>query len=137
MTGLRRSELAHLIARDIHIKQKMVIVRKDKGGKDRTIPLLRSLGIDLSEYITDMNLTASVFGLTGRSITDKISTWSKKAGLKLHPHSFRHYFAEQLLERGVPLIVVSALDFKSGVTCLPEKESSYNVSLIRTKRGNK
>ena len=109
MTGLRRSELAHLIVRDIHIKQKMVIVRKGKGGKDRTVPLLRSLVNDLSEYITDMNLTASVFGLTERSITDKVSTWSKKAGLKLHPHSFRHYFAEQLLERGVPLTVVSAL----------------------------
>jgi integrase len=109
MTGLRRSELAHLIVRDIHIKQKMVIVRKGKGGKDRTVPLLRSLVNDLSEYIRDMNLTASVFGLTERSITDKVSTWSKKAGLKLHPHSFRHYFAEQLLERGVPLTVVSAL----------------------------
>ena len=56
-----------------------------------------------------MKPTDSVFGLTERSITDKISTWSKKAGLKLHPHSFRHYFAEQLLERGVPLTVVSAL----------------------------
>lgn len=109
MTGLRRSELAHLIARDIHIKQKMVIVRKGKGDKDRTVPLLRSLVIDLSEYIMDMTLTASVFGLTERSITDKISTWSKKAGLELHPHSFRHYFAEQLLDKGVPLTVVSAL----------------------------
>jgi len=109
MTGLRRSELAHLIVRDIHIKQKMVIVRKGKGGKDRTVPLVRALVNDLSEYIRDMNLTASVFGLTERSITDKVSTWSKKAGLKLHPHSFRHYFAEQLLERGVPLTVVSAL----------------------------
>jgi len=109
MTGLRRSELAHLTVGDIHIKQKVVIVRKGKGGKDRTVPLLRSLVLDLSENITDMNLTDSVFGLTERSITDKVSTWSKKAGLKLHPHSFRHYFAEQLLERGVPLTVVSAL----------------------------
>ena len=109
MTGLRRSELAHLIVRDIHIKQKMVIVRKGKGGKDRTVPLVSSLVNDLSEYIRDMKLTASVFGLTERSITDKVSTWSQKAGLKLHPHSFRHYFAEQLLERGVPLTVVSAL----------------------------
>ncbi|MFC1929072.1 tyrosine-type recombinase/integrase [Chloroflexota bacterium] len=51
----------------------------------------------------------SVFGLDKRSITDKISTWSEKAGLKLHPHSFRHFFAEQLLERGAPLTMVSAL----------------------------
>jgi integrase len=109
MTGLRRSELAHLTVGDIHIKQKVVIIRKGKGGKDRTVPLLKSLVIDLSEYIKDMDSTANVFGLTERSITDKVSTWSKKADLKLHPHSFRHYFAEQLLERGVPLTVVSAL----------------------------
>ncbi len=109
MTGLRRSELAHLIVRDIYIKQKVVIVRKGKGGKDRTVPLVSFLVNDLSEYIRDMKLTDSVFGLTERSITDKVSTWSQKAGLKLHPHSFRHYFAEQLLERGVPLTVVSAL----------------------------
>ncbi len=109
LTGLRRSELAHLTVGDIHMKQKVVIVRKGKGSKDRTVPLLRSLVDDLSEYIKDMKPTVSVFGLTKRSITDKVSTWSKKAGLKLHPHSFRHYFAEQLLEKGVPLTVVSAL----------------------------
>ncbi len=71
--------------------------------------MLSSLIKDLSEYIKDMKPADSVFGLTERSITDKVSTWSKKAGLKLHPHSFRHYFAEQLLEKGVPLTVVSAL----------------------------
>ena len=109
LTGLRRSELAHLTVGDIHIKQKVVIVRKGKGNKDRTVPLVSSLVTALSEYIRDMKPTGSVFGLTDRSITDKVCAWSKKAGLKLHPHSFRHYFAEQLLERGVPLTVVSAL----------------------------
>jgi len=109
LTGLRRGELAHLTVEDIHIKQKVVIVRKGKGNKDRVVPLVSSLCTTLSEYLRDMKPTDSVFGLTERSITDKISTWSKKAGLKLHPHSFRHYFAEQLLERGVPLTVVSAL----------------------------
>ena len=109
LTGLRRSELAHLIAGDIQIKQKVVFVRKGKGNEDRTVPLVSSIINDLSEYIRDMKPADSVFGLTERSITDKISTWSQKASLKLHPHSFRHYFAEQLLERGVPLTVVSAL----------------------------
>ena len=109
LTGLRRGELAHLTAADIHIKEKMVIVRQGKGNKDRTVPLLDSLCTTLSEYLKDMKPTDSVFGLTKRSITDKISTWSKKAGLNLHPHSFRHFFAEQLLDKGVPLTVVSDL----------------------------
>ena len=98
ITGLRSSELTHLTAGDIHIKQKAVVVRKGKGNKNRPIPLLSSLVTTLSEYIKDMKPTDSVFGLTERSITDKVSVWNKKVGLKLHPHSFRHYFAEQLLE---------------------------------------
>ena len=109
LTGLRRSELAHLVAGDIQIKQKYVFVRKGKGNKDRTVPLLNSLVGDLADHIQEMKPTDIVFGLTERSITDKVYTWSKKAGLKLHPHSFRHHFAEQLLEKGVPLTVVSAL----------------------------
>ncbi|MEE8618624.1 MAG: site-specific integrase [Dehalococcoidales bacterium] len=109
LTGLRRSELAHLTVGDIHIKQKVVIVRKGKGNKDRVVPLVSSLCTTLTEYTRDMKPIDSVFGLTERSITDKISTWSKKAGLNLHPHSFRHFFAEQLLDKGVPLTVVSDL----------------------------
>jgi integrase len=108
-TGLRRGDLARLTAADIHIKRKMVIIRKGKGNKDRIVPLLDSLCTNLSEYLKDMKPTDSVFGLNARSITDKISTWSQKAGINLHPHSFRHFFAEQLLDKGVPLTVVSAL----------------------------
>ncbi|MFC1905114.1 tyrosine-type recombinase/integrase [Chloroflexota bacterium] len=43
LTGLRRSELAQLIVRDIQIKQKVVIVRKGKGNKDRAVPI--SVGV--------------------------------------------------------------------------------------------
>jgi integrase len=109
LTGFRRSELANLTVGDISFRRKVVIVRKGKGRKDRAVPLVSSLIPLLSEHIKDMKPTDIVFGLTERSITDKISSWSKKAGLKLHPHSFRHYFAEQLLENGVPLTVVSTL----------------------------
>ncbi len=79
LTGLRRGELAHLTVADIHIKQKVVIVRKGKGNKDRVVPLVSSLCTALPEYTRDMKPTDSVFGLTERSITDKISTWSKIA----------------------------------------------------------
>jgi len=108
-TGLRRGELARLIVRDIHINEKVVFVRHGKGDKDRTVPLLSKFVKELAEYIKDMYPTESVFKLTGESIADKVYTWSKKAGVNLHTHSFRHYFAEQLLDRGVPLTVVSAL----------------------------
>ena len=50
------------------------------------------------------------FGLTARSITDKLAVWSRKAGVKLHPHSLRHSFAEQLLEKGTPFTTQSPLN---------------------------
>jgi len=109
MTGLRREELADLVVRDVHIKQKMVIVLNAKGEKDRTVPLASSLLDELSEFITGMKPNDHVFGLAKTSITDKVYTWSKKADVSLHIHSLRHYFAEQLLERGISLTVVSAL----------------------------
>jgi len=108
-TGLRRGELANLLVSDIQVEQGVVFVRHGKGDKDRIIPLLSNFVGELSEYIKDMQPTDHVFNLTDRSITDKISTWSKKAGLKIHTHSFRHYFAEQLIERGVPITLVSKL----------------------------
>jgi len=108
-TGLRRGELARLIVRDIQIKEQVVFVRKGKGNKDRSVPLMSKFINELYEYIKDMHPTESVFKLTGESIADKVFTWSKKAGVNLHTHSFRHYFAEQLLEKGVPVTVVSAL----------------------------
>ena len=46
LTGLRRGELAHLTAADIHIKQRVVIVRKGKGNKDRAVPLLAQPGLE-------------------------------------------------------------------------------------------
>jgi len=108
-TGLRRGELARLTVSDIQLEERVVFVRHGKGDKDRTIPLLSKFVGEFSEYVKDMRPTDSVFNLTDRSITDKIYTWSKKAGLKIHAHSLRHYFAEQLLEKRVPLTVVSAL----------------------------
>jgi integrase len=109
LTGLRRSELANLKVQDINLRQKMVLVRKGKGEKDRVVPLVRLLVSKIADFVKGKKPEDSVFMLTARSITDKYSSWSKKANLHLHTHSFRHYFAEQLLERGVPLTVVSKL----------------------------
>ena len=98
-TGLRRMELARLVVDDIKLKEKFVIVRKGKGEKDRSIPLDEMITIQLKEFLEGMAPTARVFGLDARSITDLISSWAKKANVKITPHSFRHFFAEQLLEK--------------------------------------
>ena len=102
-TGLHRGELASLVVSDILLKQKMIIVRGVKGYKDRTVPLEKSLIVMLEEYLRNMRPDENIFGLTDWSITDLIRVWSRKANIPLHPHSFRHFFAEQLIERGVKI----------------------------------
>ncbi|HEY96074.1 MAG TPA: tyrosine-type recombinase/integrase [Dehalococcoidia bacterium] len=108
-TGLRVGKLASLRADDIKLKEQFVIVRMGKGQKDRVIPLDDKFTDQLREYLKGMEPTNSVFGLKARSITDLISTWAQKANVKITPHSFRHFFAEQLLNRGVDINIVSKL----------------------------
>ena len=100
-TGLRREEAANLKISDIQIGEKpQVMVRAGKGEKDRAVPILPELLKPLSEFIKDKPSDQSVFGLHKEVITAKISRYSKKVGLKLHPHSLRHYCAEWLLRNG-------------------------------------
>ena len=51
----------------------------------------------------------SVFGLLPRSIGNKFREWSKSAGVDLHTHSFLHYFATTLVEKGANIKVVQEL----------------------------
>ena len=39
----------------------------------------------------------------------KIKEWSNKAGVPIHTHSFRHYFATMLVEKGANIRVVQEL----------------------------
>ena len=100
-TGLRREETADLKISDVQLGDKpQVMVRGGKGEKDRAVPILPELLKPLSEFIDGKLANESVFGLAKEAITDKISRYSKKIGLHLHPHSLRHYCAEWLLRNG-------------------------------------
>jgi len=109
MTGLRRSELANLKVSDIQLEKRTVFVRQGKGMKDRAVPIPLGLISKLTSFLAHKQPSDSLFNLTSRSITDKLSTWSKKAGVKIHPHQLRHSYAEQLLEKGAALTSVQAL----------------------------
>jgi len=68
-----------------------------------------SLRQDLGKLTYDKRPNESVFGLNYRSLGMKIKEWSDKAGVPLHTHSFRHYFATKLVEKGANIRVVQEL----------------------------
>jgi integrase/recombinase XerD len=108
-SGLRREELANLKVSDILINEKAVIVRKGKGGKDRTVPLPSRIVKLLETHITDMNSDERVFNVRPVAIGDKISRIAKNAGVQIHAHSLRHGYATRLLEKGANIKAVQEL----------------------------
>ena len=108
-TGLRRYELANLLVCHVDLNASRLIVVAGKGRKDRVIPLSESLRQDLEKLTHDKRPNESVFGLNYRSLGMKIKEWSDKVGVPLHTHSFRHYFATTLVEKGANIRVVQEL----------------------------
>jgi len=97
-TGMRRSELAALEPKDIHLD---FLTAHGKGGKDRTIPLLPAIAVRLHNFTKGMKPGENVFKLKAACIGNKIRLFALKAGLNnFHTHTMRHKFATDLLERG-------------------------------------
>ena len=65
MTGLRRGELANLKIEDLHLggNDPVLIVRQDKGGKDRAVSLNPHIRDQLASFVKDKSTQESVFGL--------------------------------------------------------------------------
>ena len=108
-TGMRRSELANLLVSHINFESNRLVVVAGKGSKDRIIPIGNRLTLDLKMLCSDKQADESVFGLNYRSLGMKIKEWADKAGVPIHTHSFRHYFATTLVEKGANIRVVQEL----------------------------
>lgn len=102
-TGLRRAELANLTIADLRLggESPHLIVRQGKGGKDRTVNLNDHICSCLKSFTKGMTPQMSVFGIASKTVASIFGVWAKKAGVpQLHPHSLRHKFATDILNRG-------------------------------------
>jgi len=107
-TGLRRTEMSNLEARDIH--PDFLVVRSGKGEKDRLIPLAPGLAEKLCDFTRGMKPSEKVFKLGPVSLGMKIKDLAKRAGLDdFHCHSLRHKFATDLLNHGANIRAVQQL----------------------------
>jgi integrase/recombinase XerD len=116
-SGLRAGEILNLEVNDIQSERKLILVRKGKGQKDRTVMLSDTLLGDLRAYYK--MYTPKRFLFEGQ-YGDQYSAGSMRAVLKLacqragikKPvtlHWLRHSFATHLLEAGTDIRYIQAL----------------------------
>lgn len=116
-TGLRISELLSLTIKD---PKKESIYIYGKGGKGRELILSPQLKKILNDYIENYRMkthkrllfTGERGALKRGSVNKILLKYQKKTGIskeKMHPHSFRHFYAKYLINKGVGLDVVQTL----------------------------
>ena len=94
-------------------KTRLLIIHK--GGTmlsplfDNCSPFKRARKANIKGLCSDKQFDERVFGLNYRSLGMKIKEWSDKAGVSIHTHSFRHYFATKLVEKRANIRVVQEL----------------------------
>lgn len=115
LIGTRISELLRSEVSDIDLKNKTIILRNTKGKSDR-ICTLNSFSLEILYTIIENNINKDVKLLPNTSystIQKRLKSESKKFASinaidsNITFHVFRHSFATTLVEKGVPVPVVS------------------------------
>ncbi|OJV38664.1 MAG: hypothetical protein BGO33_09075 [Bacteroidia bacterium 43-41] len=115
--GLRLNELIHLKLTDIDSKNKIILIRNAKGGKDRVVMLspllLESLKHYYQIYHPEEYLIEGQGGgvYSEKSVQNIVKNAASKAGItkKVTPHTLRHSFATHLLENGTDIRYIQEL----------------------------
>lgn len=116
-TGMRVSELIHLLTHQIQLEGGYVLLR-GKGSKERIVPLGREAIHWLKKYLTEFRplllkekespfLFINRYGkpMSRQQFWKLIKAYGRKGGIqkRITPHVLRHSFASHLLERGADL----------------------------------
>jgi site-specific recombinase XerD len=115
-SGLRIGELSHLKIGDVDFKDRLLLIRESKFGKDRYIPINKVAIWFLKKYAGNRisNKEDRIFyGLRGpystSGIRKRFVKIKNKLKLTCHPHSIRHSTATHLLENGANIRYVQEL----------------------------
>lgn len=123
-SGIRRSELVHLLIYDVDTKRGTLLVRNGKGAKDRLVPVgARACGW-VEKYLRDVRpqfvtgrdegvlfLTYHGDSLTHYALGDTVKEYIQKAGVPVKGscHLFRHACATHMLDNGADTRFIQAL----------------------------
>jgi len=120
--GLRNYELCALEQKDIDFDRKTVFIKRQKGKRDRIVPLSDHLARGLKKYFSSENPVRWVFNsqvtkdgkalpLTQRGVQWAIKDARGKLGIKkkVTAHTLRHSYATHLLEDGLDIVSIKEL----------------------------
>jgi integrase/recombinase XerC len=113
--GLRVGEIVRLRVEDVELKrQGKISVRNSKGNKTREVPAPAKARKKLQEYLGNRTNGRIFLGQRGplseRGVQQILAKYAYKARIEgLTPHTLRHTFAKNLLDKGVDLPKIAAL----------------------------
>ncbi len=116
-TGMRSGEVARLLVEDIDFSTGRIVIRMGKGGKGRTVFASPETLDALKAYWEERDIspdspaftTRSGRALTANEINHLITNLGKRAGIRVHPHALRHFFATQFLRNGGDALTLKRL----------------------------
>ena len=118
--GLRRAEVAGLATSDVDLRSGWLKVRNGKGGRPRSVPLVREVGDALRDWLEfrpAVDHDCLFTGLGGKALGCKgvanvFKRSAKGAGVwraGVSAHTARHTFASLLLQEGCDLVSIQQL----------------------------
>ena len=115
--GLRVGEMTALLWKDVDLDKRMITIRDNKGSKDfRAVPLTTRATRMLSahqngEAKSDL---VALYPHSERNLRDRLEIAASEAIIRhVHPHIFRHTFATELVDEGVPLETIQKLIYNT------------------------
>jgi site-specific recombinase XerD len=119
-SGLRISECLDLKLDDINLTSKEIIIRKGKGGKQRTVymndKIVDALRAYLKERVEDGTNYLFLSNKGGKLDRSGINKVFNKYSDTLTPHGLRHFFCTNALENGFGLHETACLAGHSNVS---------------------
>ena len=120
-TGIRKNELLSLNLYDLDIRERALLIRQAKGGRDRLVPVARSALKTVCDYIRGVRLkhaqrSSALFikrdgeRMNENDIQGMFYGIRRRMNIKkrLSPHALRHSIATHLVRRGVDIRYVQA-----------------------------
>ncbi len=104
-SGIRINELLNLRPQDIEYHNHVLNVVKAKGGEQRRVPLDVITLAELRDYIhkDSIGKNGCLFPISQQWARELIKRYGQYIGKHVHPHTFRHSYAINMVRHGVDI----------------------------------